>query len=166
MGSPVRPAERIATSAVLTIVPAALLVVSRAGESTGLAAFSPMFFPSGVLWCWLAVAAVCLASDVARARAARTAPDASDPPAGRMPRPAAARIAAVTIAMGAYVLAVTELGFLLTSIGFTVVTLLVLGTRSPAVLLGYGVLMPGVLFTLFNHVLGLPLPTSPFSHLF
>ena len=83
-----------------------------------------------------------------------------------MDRTTALRIVAVVVAMAAYVACVTELGFLLSSVGFSLATLLALGIRSPSLTLGYGIAMPAVVFVLFNHALGLPLPTSPFSHLF
>ena len=190
--------ERTAVGAVLLAAPLALLLVARAGEFTALAAFSPLFFPRAVLWCWAVVAALSLALDVRAARRERRAapvaqtapavPAASGPPAvstapaasaveaapaaaeaassSGMERGTALRIVAVVAAMAAYVALVTELGFLLSSIGFAVATLLALGIRSPLLVIGYGAAMPTAVFVLFNHALGLPLPTSPFSHLF
>ena len=76
------------------------------------------------------------------------------------------RIAAVVLAMGAFVQLVTTLGFVLSGVAFTLAVLLVLGIRSWPTLLAYGTLLPIALFALFHHGLGLPLPTSPFSYLF
>ena len=161
--------ERTAVGAVLLAVPIALLLVARQGEFTALAAFSPLFFPRAVLWLWVAFASLSLSVDVlalrrGRRAAAEVADDTAAPPA--MARVTALRVVAIVAAMGAYVMLLPELGFLLCSVGFAVLTLLALGIRSPPLLLGCGVAMPAAVFALFNHGLGLPLPTSPFSYLF
>ena len=167
MSRPVGRGERIGVAAALLIVPSVLLLVAHRGQDggTGLAAFSPMFFPGGVLWGWAAVAALALAGEVLAARGAPSDADASVVP-GAAASGTRRRIAVVTLAMLAFVFLVTELGFLLSAIGFTVITLLTLGARSPLTVGAYGVLMPAALFGLFHHALGLPLPTSPFSYLF
>jgi|GEM_PF-1107578 len=168
MSRPVGRGERIGVAAVLLVVPLALLLVAwrDQGGDSGLAAFSPLFFPGGVLWGWAAVAAMALVGELLSGR--RTVDDAAAPPepATEVERGVWWRIGIVVLAMLAFVFLVTELGFLLSAIGFTVITLLALGSRSPLTVIAYGVLMPAVLFGLFHHALGLPLPTSPFSYLF
>ena len=77
-----------------------------------------------------------------------------------------ARIGAVAALMALFVYGFTRLGFLLSGIGFTALTLLVLGVRAPLLLIAFAVLVPTVLFVTFHHLLGLPLPTSPFSYRF
>lgn len=164
-----RGGERVAVGALLLAAPIALLLVARAGEFTALAAFSPLFFPRIVLWGWVALAALVLADDVrALAREGRAAAGGDGNPATAAALGATtwARLGAVTLAMGAFVLLVTELGFVLSGIAFTVAVLLVLGIRSVPTVALYGTLLPIGLFTLFHHGLGLPLPTSPFSYLF
>lgn len=159
--------ERIGVAAVMLLVPLALLLVAwrDQGGDSGLAAFSPMFFPGGVLWGWAAVAAMALIGELLSARATAKAVEPATP-VGSDERGVWWRIGIVVLAMLAFVFLVTELGFLLSAIGFTVIALLALGTRSPVTVIAYGVLMPAVLFGLFHHALGLPLPTSPFSYLF
>lgn len=151
-------AEEVALSAVLLAAPLALLVVGRGATFAELGgAFSPMFFPTLVLWFWAGVAGLGLASTLLRAR-----------PEGRPPIPAArwAQAGVVAALMALFVWGFTEIGFLLSGIGFTVGTLLVLGIRAPVLLIAFSVLAPGAILVLFHHVLGLPLPTSPFSYRF
>ena len=154
--------ERSIVAGVLLLVPLALLVVGRAGEFTQLAAFSPMFFPNGVLWCWAGVAALSLVTELLAARA--VVPTEAGTGAGK--RPVAVQLALIIAAMAAFVFALGELGFLLSGTAFALFSLRVLGIRSWPLWAGFGIGMPLVLFTLFHHGLGLPLPTSPFSYLF
>ncbi len=149
--------ERIVVAVLLLLAPVVLLVVSSRAEFAALgSAFSPMFFPVSVLWGWIAVAALTLVTEF------RAAGAFSDRTSARRWM----QIVGVALAMGLFVYATTRLGFLLSSIGFVLATLLILRVRGPILLISYSVAVPGVLFVLFHHVLGLPLPTSPFSYLF
>ena len=164
--------ERSIVAGVLLLVPLALLVVGRAGEFTQLAAFSPMFFPNLVLWCWAGVAALSLTTELLAGRAAASASTgagagaAGSADGGTGDRPVVVQLALVIAAMAAFVFALGELGFLLSGIAFALFSLRVLGIRSWPLWAGFGIGVPLVLFTLFHHGLGLPLPTSPFSYLF
>ena len=166
-----RRGERVAVALLLLAAPLSLLAVARQGDFTALAAFSPLFFPRIVLWGWAALAAFVLVVDVRALRRERgaEAADGGGDGAGddaRLDRATWVRIAAVVLAMGAFVQLVTTLGFVLSGVAFTLAVLLVLGIRSWPTLLAYGTLLPIALFALFHHGLGLPLPTSPFSYLF
>lgn len=152
--------ERLVVAGLLLLAPLVLLLVGRAGEFSDLAAFSPMFFPSRVLWCWVLVAALSFAGELLRLRAAVPGDSRG------VDRAAALRIGLVVVAMAGFVFALTELGFVISGAAFGVFALRVLGIRSVPLLLGYGIGVPVALFALFNHGLGLPLPTSPFSYLF
>ncbi|EBA11110.1 tripartite tricarboxylate transporter TctB family protein [Roseobacter sp. CCS2] len=149
--------ERVVVAGLLLLVPVALLLVSSSAEFASLGgAFSPMFFPVSVLWGWIGVAALTLIIELRTAVAV-----ANKTSAKRW-----FQIVGVMLAMGLFVYATTRLGFLLSSIGFILATLLILRVRNPVLVICYSVTVPGVLFILFHHVLGLPLPTSPFSYLF
>lgn len=165
--------ERTLVAGIMLLVPLGLLLIGRAGEFSQLAAFSPMFFPTRVLWCWAAVAVLALVGELQAGRAsARAVPDQ---PSGRSSgkglaisgnRGTVLRLALVIGAMAGFVFALTELGFLLSGIAFALFSLRVLGIRAWPLWLGFGIGVPSVLFLLFHHGLGLPLPTSPFTYLF
>lgn len=149
--------ERIVVAVLLLLGPVVLLRVSSTAEFASLGgAFSPMFFPVSVLWGWIAVAALTLVIEL-RAAGAIT---------GKTSAKRWIQIVGVILTMGLFVYATTRLGFLLSSVGFVLSTLAILRVHNPVLLIGYSLAVPGVLFVLFHHVLGLPLPTSPFSYLF
>lgn len=149
--------ERIAVAVILFVAPLVLLALSVGAEFADLGgAFSPMFFPVIVLFFWAGVAGLTLLTELRQSGRAHAII-----PAGRW-----LQIAGVVLAMALFVYATTRLGFLLSGIGFVFVTLLILGLRGPVLLIGYSIALPGALFVLFHHGLGLPLPTSPFSYLF
>ncbi|MEL6677667.1 MAG: tripartite tricarboxylate transporter TctB family protein [Pseudomonadota bacterium] len=62
--------------------------------------------------------------------------------------------------------AITRLGFMLSAVPFSMIALWIFGLRNPLVIVAYAVVVPGSLVLLFNHILKLPLPTSPFTYLF
>lgn len=62
--------------------------------------------------------------------------------------------------------AITRLGFMVSAVPFSAFALWVFGIRKPWVIVAYAIAVPGSLVLLFNHVLKLPLPTSPFTYLF
>ncbi|MEM7488001.1 MAG: tripartite tricarboxylate transporter TctB family protein [Pseudomonadota bacterium] len=148
--------ERVVLATLLLAAPLILLAVSVGAQFAELGgAFSPMFFPATILWFWAGIAALGLAAELRATGAV-----AALPPRRRW------QIAGAVAAMGAFVWGTTTFGFLLSAIAFTAAILLMLGIRTPVLVVAYSVLMPGAIFTLFNHVLKLPLPTSPFTHLF
>lgn len=111
-------------------------------------AFSPSFFPRLVLAAWIALAALSLAGEVLR-------PQPSKPLK-------LARVAALALALGVYVWAIPQLGFFLSSAAFCLAALALLEVRGPLPMLALSLGLPGALVGLFNHVLTLPLPVSPF----
>ena len=74
----------------------------------------------------------------------------------------------VVIGLGTilYLNVVTAIGYFLASAAFTLVSLPAFGIRDPKFVTAYAVLVPGLLVFLFNHILGMPLPTSPFTYWF
>lgn len=62
--------------------------------------------------------------------------------------------------------AITRIGFMLSAVPFSVIALWIFGLRNPLAIAAYAVLVPGALVLLFNHILKLPLPTSPFTYFF
>lgn len=145
--------ERLLTQLTLLTVGVALFL-STLGVGAGLpAAQSPVFFPQIILGLWIALTLIDLIQDLGRRREAQSV--------DRL----LAMIACVGAAM-VYVTILTTLGFALSSALFSVVALLLFGVRSPIAILLYAVLVPGALVLVFNHLLGMPLPTSPFTYLF
>jgi len=136
--------------AILLLALTAGLVVSTFGlQFADLGgAFSPMFFPRIVLTVLLGLTALNLAVDLMAREA--------DRPVELMP------VLVVGAAFLAYVLLIVPLGYFIASVGVGVVILLALGLRDPLVVLAVPVVGAGALVGLFNHVLTMPLPTSPF----
>ena len=112
-------------------------------------AFSPMFFPRIILTLWAVLAALDLAAEIMARR--------------EMAAPRLARVTVIALASLAFLYAMTRLGFFLSAVPFSLVALVTLGLRSPLPVLAVSVGVPGALVALFNHVLTLPLPTSPFT---
>ena len=112
-----------------------------------------MFFPRIILGLWIGLTLIGLVQDLL----ARTA-------VGRVERLGAAAL--FILAAIFYVNLVTRLGFAVSSAPFAALGLFIFGIRNPWMILGYAIAVPGVLVVLFNHVLGMPLPTSPFTYLF
>lgn len=145
--------ERALVSLGLLLLGVALMASTVGGKFADLGgAFSPHFFPRVVLVLWIALAALDLFLEV-RQRTAATA------------RPLA-RVAVLGMGFVVYALVMMPLGFFLASLGFCAVCLWVADVRQPLPLLAMAIGLPAALVFLFNHVLTLPLPTSPFTHLF
>jgi len=66
----------------------------------------------------------------------------------------------------AYAYYFESLGFMITSFLCTIVTLRCFQIRSWVVTVVYSILVPLSMVLVFRHMLGLPIPSSPFSHLF
>jgi hypothetical protein len=111
-------------------------------------AFSPMFFPRIILVLLLCLAVLNVLIDV-------LAPS-RDSPMDVWP------VAIICVAFIVYVLVLMPLGYFLSSVGLGVVVLLALGLRNPLQVVLIPVLAAGALVALFNHVLKMPLPASPF----
>lgn len=142
--------ERRVTSLVLLLIGAGLLSNTYGQQYADLGgAFSPMFFPRIILWGWVALAAMDLASEIWNRK--------------DTDRPRLLRVAIIALGTVAFLWSMTRLGYFLSAVPFTVLTLITLDIRRPLPLLAVAVGVPMALVALFNHVLTLPLPTSPFT---
>ncbi|CUJ00984.1 tripartite tricarboxylate transporter TctB family protein [Cognatishimia activa] len=116
-------------------------------------AHSPVFFPQIILVLWIGLTVIALGQTLMQSVKAQ-------------PIDGVFRLIILVAASIAYTNLLTMYGFFLTSALFTLICLPVFGMRHPAILTGYAIAVPGALVLLFNHVLGMPLPTSPFTHYF
>ena len=136
--------------ALLILLLSAGLVLSTFGlEFADLGgAFSPMFFPRIVLIILLALAALNMVIDMTTQTQGKNI---------RL-------LPTLLISAGflAYVLLIVPLGYFISSVLLAFLILITLGIRSPLVLAGLPVVTAGSLVLLFNHMLKMPLPTSPF----
>ena len=111
-------------------------------------AFSPMFFPRIILMILLALAALNMVIDMmthVESGKVRLAPT-------------------LLICAGfvGYVLLIMPLGYFISSVMLALLILITLGIRRPVVLLVLPIASAGSLVVLFNHILKMPLPNSPF----
>ncbi len=141
--------ERQVTSLVVFLIAATLLSQTFGQAYSGLGAFSPMFFPQIILGFLVIVAAIDLVLQIRLRKSTE--------------RPRLLRVTIIALATLAFLFAMTRLGFFLSAVPFSILSLLVLGLRNPLPILAVGVGIPAVLVGLFNHLLILPLPTSPFT---
>lgn len=147
------PFERAGVTLALFLASGAMMASIGWRDATGMPpAFAPEFFPRIVLWVLLALTALGLMVELTRKGGS------SD---GQF-----LRVAVVAAAMVAFAWAMMRLGFFLTGAGFSVLALFLMGLRNPLVIMAFALGVPGALVGLFNHVLIMPLPTSPFSYLF
>lgn len=141
--------ERRVTSLIVLLIAAALLSQTFGQAYSGLGAFSPMFFPQIVLGFWVAVATLDVVSELRLS-------SSSD-------HPRLMRVSFMGLATLLFLYGMTRLGFFLSAVPFSIASLVVLGLRNPLAILAVGVGVPAALVALFNHLLVLPLPTSPFT---
>lgn len=111
-------------------------------------AFSPMFFPRIILTVLLCLAALNMVIDMmtnVQSKELRLAPT-------------------LLICAGflGYVLLIMPLGYFISSVLLALLILITLGIRNPLVLVLLPVGAAGSLVVLFNHILKMPLPNSPF----
>lgn len=136
--------------AVVILLLAAGLVLSTFGRhyaDLG-GAFSPMFFPRIILIILLGLGVLNVVIDLIKA-----------------PERKSIELWPVVIigaAFMVYVLILMPLGYFVSSVCIGVIILLALGLRNPLQVIGIPVLGAGSLVGLFNHLLKMPLPTSPF----
>lgn len=141
--------ERRILSVVLFVLTAGLVLSTFGLTFADLGgAFSPMFFPRIILFVLLGLAGLNVVIDL-------MAKDSSAP-INFWP------VAIVALAFGAYVLLLMPLGYFLSSTGVGIIILLALGLRNPLQVIGVPLAASGALVGLFNHMLKMPLPTSPF----
>lgn len=141
--------ERRVISVVILVLTAGLVMSSFGLQFADLGgAFSPMFFPRIILFILLGLAILNVVIDLI------AAPTKS--PIQIWP------VLIIAAAFVGYVLVLMPLGYFISSVGVGIVILLALGLRNPLQIIGIPVVGAGALVGLFNHVLKMPLPTSPF----
>lgn len=141
--------ERRVISVMILLLTAGLVMSSFGLQFADLGgAFSPMFFPRIILFILLGLAALNFVIDLA------SVPSTSSIEL----RP----VLIIAAAFVGYVLVLIPLGYFPSSVGVGIVILLALGLRNPLQVVGIPVLGAGALVALFNHMLKMPLPTSPF----
>lgn len=142
--------RRVAVPFSLLLVGVALLLSTRGAEYADLGgAFSPTFFPRIVLGAWILLAAFATVAEFSATQS-----------------PGESRLVAVlvvSVALLLYVNLLPVLGFFISSTLFSIVVLIATGQRKPLPLIGYSVALPAALVALFNHLLVMPLPVSPFA---
>ncbi|WP_300034368.1 tripartite tricarboxylate transporter TctB family protein [uncultured Roseobacter sp.] len=142
--------ERRVTSLVLVLIAAALLSNTYGQQYAELGgAFSPMFFPRIILWMWLLIATLDLVAELVKRR--------------ETDKPEVLRVVIIAVSTVIFLWSMTRLGFFLSAVPFTALVLITLNARNPLPLIAVSVGVPMALVALFNHVLVLPLPTSPFA---
>jgi hypothetical protein len=146
--------ERVLVLLTLLVAAAALFATTFGAEYLLLGAVqSPVFFPRIILGLMMGLALIAIAQDVLKGE---TVPEVEK----------WAALIVFVIAALIFANAITRIGFMLSAAPFSVLALWVFGIRNPLVIAAYAVAVPGSLVVLFNHVLKLPLPTSPFTYLF
>lgn len=142
--------ERRLTSLVLLLIAAALLSNTYGQQYADLgSAFSPMFFPRIILSLWAVLAMLDLIFELTNRR--------------DTDRPQILRVVIISVATVVFLWSMTRLGFFLSAVPFTALALVTLNARKPFALFAVSIGVPMALVALFNHVLILPLPTSPFA---
>jgi len=141
--------ERAVVALVLLLVGSGLTISTFGLQFAELGgAFSPTFFPRIILMIWVGLAAANLLVDL-----------------GTKKEGAEGRFLPVVLIGAAfvlYVLAMPHLGFFACSVILSAFILVALGLREPLAIASISIGAPAVLLVLFNHVLTMPLPTSPF----
>lgn len=146
--------ERMIVQFALLLVAGALYAstFTQSFTFTG-AAHSPMFFPRIILTLWIGLNIIALVQTYLNAQP--SAPIASW-----------VRIGLVVIAAFVYTNIIGSEGFFLPSVAFALVCLPAFGIRNPILVGLFAIAVPGALVLLFNHALGMPLPTSRFTYFF
>lgn len=137
------------------LVVAAALYASTFGQSFTASdlAQSPMFFPRIILVLWMGLGLIGLIQTL---RASEDRPGIAS----------WGRIGVVLVATLVYTNVIGSEGFFLPSVVFALICLPAFGIRNPALVGLFALAVPGALVLLFNHTLGMPLPTSRFSYMF
>lgn len=111
-------------------------------------AFSPVFFPRIILAGWILLALMSFIVDIFSKPSIHSSQWI---------------VVAITVcAVFAYIFLLPILGFFISSVLFCIVSLISSGQRKPLEILMFALLVPGALVLLFNHLLIMPLPVSPF----
>jgi len=145
--------ERAGVALALFLAAVALMASIGWSDAGGLPpAFSPEFFPRIILMVLLCLTAVGFVLECFKS--------------GGTSAVELARTGVLAVALIVFAWSMTRFGFFLTAAAFSVLVLTMLGLRKPLAIALYAVAVPGAIVGLFNHVLIMPLPTSPFSYLF
>lgn len=112
-------------------------------------AFSPMFYPRIILSLLFGLAVLDFVTELLR-RKSTAAPNIL-------------RVLILSCATLLFLFAMPRLGFFLSAVPFSLLALVTLGLRKPVPVLSVSLLAPAAIVALFNHVLTLPLPTSPIA---
>ena len=145
--------ERSVTALVLFLTACGLYYSSLNADYADLGgAFDPTFFPRIILMVWIGLSLATLILEVV----VRTPSHSFK----------WVRTLGLSLISFAYVLSMQSTGFFLASVVFCVAASLLLGMRKYVTIALFSVLVPGSLVLLFNHILALPLPISPFTYLF
>ena len=140
--------ERAVVALTLLLLSISLFVTaSRFPASDMGSAFDPGFFPRIVLGALTGLAALNFVADL-RSGAGWT-PDGLG------------TVVTMMALMLVYVVVMPEIGFFAASVVLSVAFLWLLGVRSPGGIAAVSIGVPGALVALFNHLLTMPLPTSP-----
>jgi hypothetical protein len=141
--------ERRVVSLIIVVLTAGLIQSSFGLEFADLGgAFSPMFFPRIILALLLVLAAIDLCIEMTR--------HAESQNIRLLP------VAILSAGFVVYSLLLVPLGFFISSVLVALLILITLGVRKPLVLLLLPTVSAGSLVLLFNHILKMPLPASPF----
>ncbi len=150
--------ERVLVLVALLAVATALFVSTFSQTFTDIGgAHSPVFFPRIILVIWIGLSLISLAQEFWRKQRGVSAADRVF---------SIWRLATLIVAVLAYTNLVTSYGYFLTSAVFSVICLRLFELRNPVAIVVYALGVPGALVVFFNHLLGMPLPVSPFTHLF
>lgn len=145
------PGERVIVALALLLGGAALLPAALAQRDAAMGvAFDPSFFPLIVLGGWVLLAALAVLDAV------RAAPGDTGEGVRWLP------VLGAALGMLAFALLFRRLGFFIGGAALSVLVLWLsgrIGWRATAV---FALLVPGGLVALFNHILKMPLPNSPF----
>ena len=146
--------ERVLVLLALLIAATALFATTFGTEYRLLGAVqSPVFFPRIILGTMIALTLMAIVQDAL---------------SGARDAPIDQWLALIIFVIAAliFVNLITRIGFMLSAVPFSMIALWVFGLRNPLAILAYAIAVPGSLVVLFNHILALPLPTSPFTYYF
>lgn len=146
--------ERVLVLLTVLITAGALFATTFGAEYLLLGAVqSPVFFPRIILGLMMGLILIAIAQDVMGQRTVQ-------------PVEKWGALILFILASILFANAITRIGFMLSAVPFSVLGLWIFGIRHPLIITLYAIAVPGSIVVLFNHVLGLPLPTSPFTYLF
>lgn len=142
--------ERVLVALTLLLVAAALLPAALERRDTAMgAAFDPSFFPLIILGGWIVLAALAILVELG------AAVERSGPARWL-------RVLAASVGMLGFALLFRQWGFFIGSAVLSLLILRLAGQIGWVASVAFAVAVPGGLVALFNHVLKMPLPSSPF----